>query len=68
MLQILINLAMTRARLREAISTARACGNNEYCKYDYLELEIIDKRIDSLVKVLNPRIVEKAREMTNAPI
>lgn len=65
---VLAHLAVSRARLRRAIATARDCGDSAYCTENRPFLEAIDRRITALVKCSPPLIVEIAREITNAPI
>lgn len=64
----LASLAISRSSLQHGISTAAACGDFKWARDNRPALESLDKRIESLVKVLPPHIVAEARELTNASI
>lgn len=68
MAYVLADLAVRRARLQHAISTARQCGDFTYCRENRPRLDLLDAKIDSLKRVMNPHVVNEAREITNADI
>jgi hypothetical protein len=68
MARILANLAYSRARLQQGISTARACGDSQWAHDERKDLDSLQRRIDALVKVVRPEVIAEAREITNAPI
>jgi hypothetical protein len=65
---LLSSLAVSRARMQRGISTARACGDFSYVFETGKALEVCDKRIESLKRVVRPEILEDARDRTNASI
>lgn len=65
---ILANAAMSRARILEAVSTARACGDNDYIRENRPLLDLLDKEIERMKKEFPLEVVQLARELTNAPI
>jgi hypothetical protein len=68
MAYILARLAVSRGRLQRAIATAHACGDSDYVRENRPDLDLLERKIDALVKCLRPEVVEDAREITNAPI
>jgi hypothetical protein len=61
----LVRVAVERAKLRHAVST---CGDSEYVRLNRPILDLLDRQIESYLRMLPSSIVDEAREMTNAPI
>lgn len=68
MISRLAGLAVDRARLQRAISTAAACGDSGWVRENRPRLELLDRRIEALKRVLRPEVVAEARDLTNAAI
>ena len=68
MADTLAKLACRRGNLQNAISTARAVGDFEWVHSHRPELDLLNRKIDALTKVLPIETIRQAREITNAPI
>lgn len=61
----LARLAVQRARMREAMNTARACGDSAWVRDNTMDFEEMNRRFNEAVDAASLDVLEDARMITN---